>query len=252
MELDILNGAILILVGFLAGFLNVVAGGGSLISLPILIFLGLPTPVANASNRLGIVAQNIFAVAGFKSKGVHAFPYSLYIAISAFFGAIIGAKISVDLSDELFNRIIAIIMIGVVLLTVFKKKSKDVGQEEKLDPKSMIIGIITFFFVGIYGGFIQAGVGFLMIAALTNINGFSLVKTNSAKVFVALIYTFSAIGVFIYEDVINWEYGLVLAVGNATGGWVASRWSVKKGDVWIKRFLVVAVLGLAIKLWFFD
>lgn len=251
MDITWVDAGILIVVGFAAGFLNVVAGGGSLISLPILIFLGLPTPVANASNRLGIVAQNIFAVAGFQSKGVNAFPYSLYIAGSAFVGAIIGAKISVDLDDDLFNRIIAIIMIGVVLITIFKPIKTDNTQREKLDTKSMVIGCITFFFIGIYGGFIQAGVGFLMIAALTNINGFSLVKTNSAKVFVALIYTCSAIGVFIYEDVINWEYGLILAAGTATGGWVASRWSVAKGDKWVKRFLIVAVTGLAIKLWFF-
>ena len=89
-----------------------------------------------------------------------------------------------------------------------------------------------------------------MIAALTSINGFSLVKTNSAKVFVALIYTLSAVAVFIYEDAINWAYGLTLAFGNAIGGWLTSRWSVKVGDKWIKRVLVVTVTGLAISLWF--
>ena len=236
--------------GMLAAFLNVTAGGGSLVSLPILIFLGLPSTVANASNRIGIIGQNIFAVAGFKSKGVHAWPYSLYIAISAFIGAIIGAKISTDISDDIFKRVIAIIMVCVVLITIFKPKTSDTVVE-KMDKRSIIIGIITFFFIGIYGGFIQAGVGFLMIVALTNINGFSLVKTNSAKVFVALIYSLSAVAVFIYEDVINWEYGLTLAAGNAFGGWLTSRWSVKKGDKWIKRILVVTVIGLAIKLWFY-
>lgn len=251
MEIPLIDVLTLLGVGIAAGFLNVVAGGGSLITLPVMIFMGLPPAVANASNRLGIISQNIFAVAGFKSKGVHAFPYSLYIAGSAFLGAIVGAKISVDLSEDLFNRIIAIIMIGVVLMIIFKPLKTIIGQPEKLDRKSMVIGIITFFFIGIYGGFIQAGVGFLMIAALTNINGFSLVKTNSAKVFVALIYTLSAVGVFIYEDVIDWEYGLTLAIGTSLGGWVASRWSVAKGDKWIKRILIVAVTGMAIKLWFF-
>lgn len=236
--------------GMLASFLNVTAGGGSLISLPILIFLGLPSTVANASNRIGIIGQNLFAVAGFKSKGVHAWPYSLYIAISAFIGAIIGAKISTDISDDVFKRVIAIIMVCVVLITIFKPKTSD-SNIEKMDKRSIIIGIITFFFIGIYGGFIQAGIGFLMIVALTNINGFSLVKTNSAKVFVALIYSLSAVAVFIYEDVINWEYGLTLAAGNALGGWLTSRWSVKKGDKWIKRILVVTVICLAIKLWFY-
>lgn len=248
--MSITDAILLIITGVIASFLNVTSGGGSLVSLPVLIFLGLPAPIANASNRLGIIGQNIFAVAGFRSKGVHAWPYSLYIAISAFFGAIIGAKISVDLDIELFNRIIAIIMIVVVLLTVFKPIKSGQIQIERTDKKSTLIGFFTFFFVGIYGGFIQAGVGFIMIVALTNINGFSLVKTNSAKVFVALIYTLSAVGVFIYEDAINWEYGLTLAVGNAIGGWLASRWSVQKGDVWIKRILVVTVTALAIKLWF--
>lgn len=249
MSLTISEIFILLATGMFASFLNVTSGGGSLISLPILIFLGLPATVANASNRLGIIGQNIFAVAGFRSKGVHAWPYSLYIALSAFLGAIVGAKISTNLDDDLFNKVIAVVMVGVVLITIFKPSKTGDSVIEKTDLKSTLIGIIVFFFIGIYGGFIQAGVGFLMIAALTNINGFSLVKTNSAKVFVALIYTLSAVGVFICEDVINWEYGLVLAVGNALGGWLTSRWSVKVGDKWIKRVLVVTVTGLAIKLW---
>jgi len=248
--MSLLDATLLIITGIIASFLNVTSGGGSLVSLPVLIFMGLPTPIANASNRLGIIGQNVFAVAGFRSKGIHAWPYSLYIAISAFFGAIIGAKVSVDLNEALFNKVIAIIMVIVVLLTVFKPIKSTNIQIERTDKKSTLIGVFTFFFIGIYGGFIQAGVGFIMIVALTSINGFSLVKTNSAKVFVALIYTLSAVAVFIYEDVINWQYGLTLALGNAIGGWVASRWSVKKGDTWIKRILIVTVSALAIKLWF--
>ncbi|WP_221420278.1 sulfite exporter TauE/SafE family protein [Fulvivirga sp. M361] len=245
-DLLILAGA-----GIIAGFINVVAGGGSLITLPLLIFMGLPTAVANATNRVAIFSQNIFAVAGFRSKGISAFPYSLYLAISALMGAIIGAKISVDLDDELFNKIIAAVMIMVVVLTIFNPNRKTDGNDERTDVKSTVIGVIVFFFVGIYGGFIQAGIGFIMIAALTGVNRFSLVKTNSAKVFVALVYTSAALVVFIIEDVIDWPHGLALAAGNSTGGWIASRWSVKKGDKWIKRFLIVTVTALAIKLWFF-
>ena len=251
MDIPITDLLILLGVGFTAGFINVIAGGGSLLTLPVLMFLGLPAPVANASNRISIIAQNVFAVAGFQSKGVHAFPYSIYISLSAVIGALIGAKISVELDEELFQRVIAIVMVLVVFMIIFKPLKPNLTGEEKLDLKSIIIGCIVFFFIGIYGGFIQAGVGFFIIAALTNINGFSLVKTNSAKVFVALIYSLSAVGVFIYEDVINWEYGIALAVGTSLGGWVSSRWSVKKGDKWIKRILVVVVNILAIKLWLF-
>lgn len=251
MNIDILNLLILTGAGIIAGFINVVAGGGSLLTLPLLIFMGLPSTIANATNRVAIFSQNIFAVAGFRSKGVSAFPYSIYIAISALVGATIGAKISVDLDDALFNRIIAVVMIVVLILTLFTPSRSVDSNEEKTDLKSTVLGVLVFFFVGLYGGFIQAGIGFVMIAALTRINKFSLVKTNSAKVFVALVYTSAALVVFILEDVIDWPHGLALALGNSTGGWVASRWSVKKGDKWIKRFLVVAVSAMAVKLWFF-
>jgi uncharacterized membrane protein YfcA len=118
---------IVIAAGIVAGFLNVVAGGGSLITLPLLIFLGLPSAVANATNRIAIVGQNIFAVAGFRSKGINTWPYSLYLGISALFGAIVGAKIAVDIDDKLFNRILSIVMILVEVAIVIHpiKKTGD-------------------------------------------------------------------------------------------------------------------------------
>ena len=241
---------ILVAAGFFTGFANTVAGGGSLISLPVLIFMGLPATVANATNRVALMAQNVFAIAGFKSKGVSAYPYSLYLGVSALFGAIIGAELSLELDDELFNRIIAVLMVVVIAVTIFNPvKLGDL--EERMELKHKAVGMITFFGVGIYGGFIQVGVGFLIMAALTHINHFSLVKTNSAKVFIVFIYMIAALVVFIIEDKINWRYGLTLAIGNSIGAWIASRFSVKKGDRWIKRFLIVMVTAMAVKLWFF-
>lgn len=231
--------------------MNTVAGGGSLLSLPVLIFMGLPPAIANGTNRVAVFLQNFSGVAGFKSKGVFVFPYSLWLGISALLGAIIGAKISVELDDKTFNQIIAVVMIGVVVLTVINPSTKTDKVIENLTKKAQTIGIITFFFIGIYGGFIQAGVGFIILGSLTFINRFNLVKANSIKVFVVLTYTISALVVFIIEDQINWLYGLVLASGNMAGAWIGSRWSVEKGDVWIKRFLIVVVSILAVKLWFF-
>ena len=101
-------------------------------------------------------------------------------------------------------------------------------------------------------GFIQAGVGFIMLLALSGINRFSLVKSNAIKVFVALVYSISAVAVFAYNDMINWKYGLILSIGNATGGWFMSRWSVKKGDGLVRLFLIIMVIVMAIKLWFFS
>ena len=249
--MDFFEVLLILAVGLIAGFINTVAGGGSLISLPVLIFLGLPSAVANATNRVAIFSQNIFGVAGFKSKGISEFRYSLILGISALFGAIIGAKIAVDIRGELFNKILAVVMIIVVFLTISGKAKPRHDGGENNSLKARIIGVTSFFFVGIYGGFIQAGVGFLIIAVLTSIHSFSLVKTNSIKMFVVLVYTVAALAVFIYEGKINWLYGGVLAVGNSTGAWFASRWSVEKGDKVIKVFLVITVVALAIKLWVF-
>ncbi|NNC94014.1 MAG: sulfite exporter TauE/SafE family protein, partial [Chitinophagales bacterium] len=125
--MEIQEVAIILAAGFFAGFINTVAGGGSLITLPVLIFMGLPPSIANASNRVAIFFQNAFATGGFASKGVSVFPYNIYLGISALFGAIIGAKLAIDIDGALFNRILAGIMIMVVFFTVFNPvKGKDV------------------------------------------------------------------------------------------------------------------------------
>ena len=242
---------VLIFVGFIAGAINTMAGGGSLLTLPMLIFLGLPPNIANGTNRIGILFQNVFTTAGFKSKGVITFPFSIYVGISALFGAILGAQIAIDIKGETFNKILAIIMVVIVAYMVLKSKTKQLNLLEKTTGKHLWLSVLLFFFVGVYGGFIQAGVGFIMLLILSSVNNFSLVKSNAIKVTVALIYTFSAVAVFAYNDKINWKFGLILAIGNAAGGWFASRWSVKKGDKLVKRFLIVMVVIMAIKLWFF-
>ncbi|MCJ7466303.1 MAG: sulfite exporter TauE/SafE family protein [Maribacter sp.] len=243
---------LLIGVGFVVGFINTVAGGGSLISLPVLIFLGLPPNVANATNRVAVAIQNAMGTAGFKSKGVSTFPFNIYLGISALFGAIIGAYIAVDINGDIFNRILAIIMIVVVLIIVFKPKMKLEIMQERITGKYLWLGMLAFFFFGIYGGFINAGLGFIIILFLHYANQMTLVKANATKVVVVLIYTLAALVIFIVHDQINWQVGLVLAIGNGTGGWLASRVSVNKGDGFIKTFLVTMVVIMAIKLWFFT
>lgn len=243
---------LLIIAGFAAGFINTLAGGGSLLTLPMLIFIGLPPSVANGTNRIAIIIQNIAAVLGFKSKGISTFPFNTYLGISALLGALIGAQIAVDIKGVLFNKILAIIMIVVVLIIVFKPKINLRDMEERMTGKYLWLGIITFFFFGIYGGFINAGLGFLILLFLHYVNKMSLVRSNAAKVAIVLIYTLGALVVFIFNDKINWTIGFILSIGNAIGAWIASRWSVKKGDKMIKIFLFIMVAVMATKLWFFN
>ena len=242
---------LLIVVGFAVGFINTVAGGGTLLSLPVLIFLGLPPNVANGTNRVAIIIQTAFATAGFKSKGVTTFPFNAYLGASALLGAIIGASIAVDIDGAVFNKILAVIMIAVILIIVFKPKINLKDVHERLTGKYLWLGMLAFFFFGIYGGFINAGLGFIIILFLHFFNHMSLVRANATKVAVVCIYTLSALVVFILNDKVNWAVGFVLAIGNGAGAWIASRVSVNKGDGFIKTFLLVIVAIMAIKLWFF-
>ncbi|HAA19189.1 MAG TPA: integrase [Cytophagales bacterium] len=242
---------LLIGTGFIAGFINVIAGGGSLLTLPVLIFLGIPSPVANATNRVGIFFQNVFSVRGFRSKGVSVFPFAYWVAASACLGSVLGSLIAVKIEDDTFNKILAVVMIGVMLLTVFKPGMKTTAEEGLFSPKRNALSIVLYFLLGIYGGFLQAGIGFFLIAVLSLVHHLPMAKINSIKVFVALCYTVVALIVFIINDMIRWEYGLILAVGTALGGWTASRWSVGIPDKYIRYFLLVTVCALAVKLWFF-
>ena len=124
-------------------------------------------------------------------------------------------------------------------------------MHERLTGKYLWLGMLAFFFFGIYGGFINAGLGFIIILFLHFFNHMSLVRANATKVAVVCIYTLSALVVFILNDKVNWAVGFVLAIGNAIGAWIASRVSVNKGDGFIKTFLLVVVGIMAIKLWFF-
>jgi len=244
------EGILLAIAGTFAGFVNSIAGGGSLMTVPLLIFMGLPSAEANGSNRIAIFIQNIFAVAGYRSKGIYVFPFAIRVAIPAVFGAVVGAEIAADINDRLFNRILAIVMPVIMSATIFRPKITETSQDLITRPK-ILASIIVFFLLGIYGGFIQAGIGFLIIASLTAIHGFNMAYTNSIKVFVILCYTLAAVVVFYLEGKIRWEYGLALAAGNSVGGWIGSRWSVGKSDRLIRMILLITVLGLSVKLWFF-
>ena len=248
MEFNLFHVLLLFVTGIAAGFLNTVAFGGSLLALPVLIFLGLPTAVANGTNRVAIFCQNFSAIMGFRRKGVSDFGYSILLAIPAVIGAVIGALIAVDIRDAVFNLILAAVMITMLALTLINPTERLKDRIESNDTRSKIIAMVVFFFIGIYGGFIQAGVGLLVITALRLLTGIDLVRTNAIKVFVIFFYTVVALGIFIIKDKVNWYLGPTLAIGNACGAWLGSHWAVEKGDKWIKVVLIVAVVAFAIRL----
>lgn len=245
-----LTQAIIILIaGIVAGFVNTVGGGGSLVSLPVLIFMGLPSAIANGTNRVALMVQSLVAIGYFRRKGFFYPKLSVTLGVPAILGSIVGAKFAISLSDEMFNKILAVVMLVVLVLILWRPEKKFLkSEQENYSPLRLAAAALVFFGVGFYGGFIQAGVGFIVIAALAVITGMSLVKINSLKVFVTAIYMLSSLLVFVYSGKVDWVLGLALAVGNGIGAYLGSIFTVSKGDQWIRAFLIVTVIVMSGKL----
>ena len=239
---------LLLSAGVIAGVLNVIAGGGSFLTLPILMFLGLPPGVANGTNRVGILLQNVAAVGAFQREGVLDWRSVLWAAIPSIPGAALGVWLALIVSDQAFKRILALLMVSISLWTLWSKRPQSEGSQTPSTGRMMAVGT-AFFLIGIYGGFVQAGVGFLILAA-TTAAGLDLVRGNAVKVLTVLCFTALSLALFALNGRVDWLMGLILAAGTTIGGIVGTRLTVLKGHRWVRGVVTVTMILFALKLWF--
>jgi len=237
----------LCLVGFLAAVINVIAGGGSFLTLPLLIFLGLPASVANGTNRVGVLANNVSSVLGFHRHQVLPVRWALGVSVPAVVGAGFGVWAALNVPDIAFRRILSLVMLAMTLGTLLHRSIRGAPRAE---PRSsghwtMVVG---FFVTGLYGGFIQAGVGFLALA-MTTLAGLDMVRGNAVKVFTIMLLTLLSLAVFAGTGHINWPAGAALALGNLLGGIVGVRVAVLKGHKWIEHVVTSTIVVFAVLLW---
>ncbi len=230
-------------IGAVAGFVNVMAGGGSLLTLPAMIFLGLHPATANGTNRLALLVQNVAAVGEFRRRGLADVRRSLSLAACTLPGAVLGAVAAVRIDPVTFKRLLALVMVGVLVATLSPRRPRPEGARRRV-----VAAHLAMVAVGFYGGFIQAGVGFLIIAALYRLLQLDLVRVNMHKVFVILVYTVPALAVFALSGHVHALAGLVLGAGNAAGAWLGTHVQVTRGEGVVRAVLVVAVLAMAVKL----
>lgn len=234
--------------GFAAGFINTVAGGGSIITLPLLIFIGLPANVANGTNRISILFQSIVGVYTFRNKKVVSVRRDFRLAIPAGIGAIIGAFIAVEINETVLRWVISGLMVLMLLLIVFNpdKWVKEMAGEVKAKPS--LFQYFIFLIIGLYGGFIQVGVGFFLIAGLVIGCGYDLVKTNAIKVLIVFIFTVVSLGIFFYGKQIHLLSGLILAAGSMAGAWGGAHFTIRGGSKYVRYFLIVTLILMILKL----
>lgn len=233
---------LIIVAGFVAGFINTLAGSGSLITLPLLIFSGLPAGVANGTNRVAVLLQNIVSTSSFHKKKSLDVRGVIWLGIPAAIGSIFGAQIAVELNEDLMRKAIGIIMIVMLFVVILRPNQWLKGSLENLEGIPSILQFVIFFLIGIYGGFIQAGVGIFLLSGLVLSVGYNLVRANAVKNGIVLFFTIFALAVFIKNGQVDWVIGFILAIGNMLGGWVGAKVAVEKGAVWVRRLLIAVII----------
>ena len=233
---------VLLLVGGLAaGVINTMAGGGSLLTVPLLVLVGVPGNVANGSNRVGILTSNVTAAATFRRLGVSGLTRVLPVLVPVAVGAAAGAVLVGQLADETFDRVFGFLMVPVLIMSL---RQPSVEAKQTGDRWSSPMAALVFFGIGLYGGAFQAGLGLFLVLALSQ-SGLDLVVANNIKVLVTLVVTLVALPVFILGGRVDWVPALVLAVGFAAGGFMGARFTVRGGDRIVRPVLVLSVLGFS-------
>jgi hypothetical protein len=227
--------------GLVAGIVNAMAGGGSLLTVPLLVFADVPGNTANGSNRVGVLANSLSAASTFRRLGVAGLSGIGRILGPAVVGSLVGSIGVSQLADETFEQVFGFVMIPVLVMSLRKP---DVAAMADRPQWPTWLTTLVFFLIGVYGGAFQAGVGLMMIVALSRA-GVDLVVANNIKVIVTMVFTVFALPVFIVNGDVEWAPALVLAAGLAVGGFVGAHITVAGGEKVIRPVLVVAVIVFA-------
>lgn len=248
-ELDLITGALLVLAGFTAAFINVMAGGGSAVTLIILEPM-LGANVANATNRVAIVFANMLGTSNFARQKLVPWKMSFSLILPTMIGSAAGAWVATQVSNETMRTAFGVVLIGVALSVLLKPSA---WLKERVEPRLGWWGrAAAFLAIGFYGGFIQVGVGFLLISGLVLGCGLDLLKGSAAKMFLIAVYTALALLIFIWADQVNWGVGLVMAIGNCSGAYLGTRLAIKKGARLIRWLLAIASVAVAMRMLFLQ
>ncbi len=221
-----------------------------MLTLPTLILVGLPPTVANGTNRVALLMQNTGAIEGFRRHGLVQWSWIHTAAVPAALGASLGALVGVNMGDAAFQRLLAIAML-VIAIWMIAGPGAVAQTGARLDAERFPLGrvglALAFVATGFYGGLVQVGLGFIVLAVVAAA-GMDLVRGNALKVLVALVFNVPAIAIYASSGMVDWRLGASLGVGNLCGGLFGVRLNVLKGQAWIRRVVVVAVVALAVRL----
>jgi hypothetical protein len=235
---------LLIAAGLVAGVVNTLAGGGSLLTVPILVVLGLPGTVANGTNRVGVLVQCLVSVWRFNAEGVSEFRSALPLLAPIALGSGIGAIGATYIPDHIFEAIFGIIML-ILLVPMLRSTKTSPELPTQLWPSWKTMS--ACFAIGVYGGAFQAGVGILLLLVLHR-GGLDLVRANAVKMIVSVALTLVAVPVFIAKGQVDWLPAVILAIGFTMGATLGTRLAIRGGERVIRPAIIIAVLALSCRM----
>ncbi len=244
-----LNIALLILTGLVAGCVNTLAGGGSMLTLPALMLVGLPADIANGTNRVHIVAQSAAASLGFRERGQLTTKNDLRLVLPTLLGALLGALVASRVPVSVLKPTLLLTMIVVAAVFAFKRNAfsaKDGGEEQ---PPSTV-AYASLFVAGVYGGFVQAGVGFVLLAVLGGLLGQSAIRANALKVVCVFCFGLVALAVFVLADQVQWTAGLILAAASVVGARIGVRLAFRISPDALRWFVFACVVIVSVAAWY--
>ena len=234
-----------ILAGILAGIINTLAGSGSLVTLAMLDVMGIPANVANATNRVGVAVQNIVGIGTFQQSGnMQVRSQNVWLIVPSVIGAGFGALLAANLDKDQMRTVIGIVMC-IMLVVIFIRPNRWLRDESEVKPgRPTIWMMLLFFVIGIYGGFIQAGIGVFLLSALVLGMGYSLKEANMIKLVIVLFLTIGALFIFWRQGLIWWGIGALMAVGQSIGAWMGARFATQyeNANVWVRRLLIAVII----------
>jgi uncharacterized membrane protein YfcA len=248
-ELSYQSLAILAAAGMLATVVNVVAGGGGMLVLPALMALGLPADVANGTYRLGVVTQSIAGTAALHREGRLDTRSIVPILIPTVLGAIVGALLATWIARELLKPILLATMIAMAALIAFRRQTLIAPEGAALSPSQAPRSYLGLFAAGVYGGFIQAGVGFLLLGVLVGTLRHSLISANALKLVIILVFGTVALGIFTWAGLVAWPPAIVLALASIIGARLGVRLMLKAPVSWLRWFVFACVVATCIAAW---
>jgi uncharacterized membrane protein YfcA len=250
MDLSAWNMILFAVAGVVTGVVNTLAGSGSLITLPIFVFVcGLPAPVANGTNRIGVIMQTVTGLVAYRGSAHMNLDGASWPVVSALVGSLVGSRIAVGLDDETMNLVLGILML-VMLVILLVRPSRWIHEmpvDHNRSRSPLAVGV--FFLIGVYGGFIQAGVGIFLLAALVLISRYTLSSGNAVKLLIVAAFSLPTLAIFLWYDQVHFGYGLAMAFFQSIGAWLGVKYIVPmpRADVWIHRLLIVIVALAAAK-----